>query len=143
MIRHWSENLVGAPRPGPIGSDLPIVRRHQKTQKEPAEDLQLAWCKAIPNCNPPLRSANGDLCCRHLPRRLDWEFQYLAERIQICIPWSNVIVFPKIDTRCADADLFGNFRNRQMTLDPGLTEVASKVTLSSQWSDPFNLRENI
>ena len=51
-----------------------------------------------------------------------------------------MIVFPKIDACRADADLFGNFRNRELTLDPGLTEVTSKIALSSQWTDPFNLR---
>jgi hypothetical protein len=54
-----------------------------------------------------------------------------------------VIVLPKIDARRADADLFGDFRNRELTLDPGFTEVTSKIALSSQWTDPFNLREMI
>ena len=52
------------------------------------------------------------LCRSHLPRRPDWQFQHFAERAQICIPWSNVIRFPKIDARRADADLFSNFGNR-------------------------------
>jgi hypothetical protein len=49
----------------------------------------------------------------------------------------------KIDARRADADLFGDFRNRELPLDPGFTEVTSKIALSSQWTDPFNLREMI
>ena len=52
------------------------------------------------------------LCRSHLPRRSDRQLQYLAKRAQVRIPWSNVIVFPKIDAGCADADLFSNFGNR-------------------------------
>ena len=52
------------------------------------------------------------LCRSHLPRRPDRQLQYLAKRAQICIPWSNVIRFPKIDARRADADLFGYFSDR-------------------------------
>jgi hypothetical protein len=53
-----------------------------------------------------------DLPSSHLPRRSDRQLQYLAKCAQILIPWSYVIIFPKIDTRGADADLFGNFDNR-------------------------------
>jgi hypothetical protein len=52
------------------------------------------------------------LCRCHLPCCSDWEFQYLAKRAQIRITWSNVIRFPKIDTRRADANLFGHFSDR-------------------------------
>jgi hypothetical protein len=52
------------------------------------------------------------LCRCHFPRRSDRQLQYLAKRAQIPIPWANPIIFPKIDTRGADADLFGNFDNR-------------------------------
>ena len=53
-----------------------------------------------------------DLPSRYLPCRSDREFEHLAKCAQICIPWSNVIRFPKIDARGADADLFSNFGNR-------------------------------
>ena len=52
------------------------------------------------------------LCRCHLPCRPDRQLQHLAKCAQICIPWSNVIGFPKIDARRADADLLGYFSNR-------------------------------
>ena len=60
------------------------------------------------------RLLNGGrrLCRSHLPCRSDREFQHLAKGAQICIPWPNVIRFPKIDARRADADLFRYFSDR-------------------------------
>ena len=65
----------------------------------------------------PSRARTGEfnrqkLCRSHLPRRSDRQLQYLAQRAQVPIPWSNVIVFPKIDACRADAHLFSNFGNR-------------------------------
>ena len=48
----------------------------------------------------------------HLPCRSDREFQHLAKGAQICIPWSDVIRFPKIDACRADTDLLSDFGNR-------------------------------
>ena len=48
----------------------------------------------------------------HLTRRPDRQFQHLAKGTQIRIPWSYVIIFPKIDARRADANLFSDFCNR-------------------------------
>jgi hypothetical protein len=52
------------------------------------------------------------LCRSHLARRPDRQPQYLAKCAQIRIPWSNMIIFPKIDACRADADLFSNFGHR-------------------------------
>jgi hypothetical protein len=52
------------------------------------------------------------LCRCHLPCCSDREFEHLAKSAQICIAWSYVIIFPKVDARRADADLFSNFGNR-------------------------------
>jgi hypothetical protein len=60
----------------------------------------------------PLAFYRQRLCRCHFPRRSDQQLQYLAKCAQIPIPWANPIIFPKIDTRGADADLFGNFDNR-------------------------------
>ena len=37
-----------------------------------------------------------------------------------------MISFPEIYARLTDADLFGNFGNRQATLDPSVAEMASE-----------------
>jgi len=49
---------------------------------------------------------------RHLTRSSDRQLQHLAQRRKIFAAWPNAVVLPKIDARCADAYLFGNFCNR-------------------------------
>ena len=73
---------------------------------------------------------------RHLPRRSDRQPQYLAQGRQIHISWSAVIGLPKVDTRCAHAHLLGNFNNRQPTLGPSIADIAGKIWLARQCTNP-------
>jgi hypothetical protein len=86
MIRHSLPLLFVQEECAPLGR-----------QRQPVAPLEFDWQR--------LRRS-------HLPGRSDRQLQYLAKCAQILIPWSHVIIFPKIDTRGADADLFGNFDNR-------------------------------
>jgi hypothetical protein len=63
-------------------------------------------------------SSEGSLCSRHFPRRSDRQLQHLAQRRQILVTGPAIIRFPKVNARRADANLFSNFSDRQMTLDP-------------------------
>ena len=75
----------------------------------------------------------GDmLSSRHLSRRPDRQLQDLAQRRQIFFTWPTMIGLPEVYACRADADLFGNFCDRQTTLDASVTKKAGKVWLTRQ-----------
>jgi hypothetical protein len=80
----------------------------------------------------PLLVLRDPLRFGHRSRGPDWQLQRLAQSGQVVVTWTAVIRFPEIDTRRADADLFGNFGNRQATSNTSVTKIMSKRRLSSQ-----------
>ena len=72
------------------------------------------------------------LCGGHLSGRSNGQLQRLAQSGQIGVTGTAVVRFPKIDARCADADLFGNFDSRQATSNTSFTKMASERRLARQ-----------
>jgi hypothetical protein len=80
----------------------------------------------------PGTGRNSGLASRHSLRRSDRQLQDLAQCGQVRIPWPAVISLPEVDARLADADLLGNFGNRQSTPDASIMKNVGKAWLTRQ-----------
>ena len=76
--------------------------------------------------------AKSELCSGHLSGRSNGQLQRPAQSSEIGVTRTAVVRFPKIDARCADADLFGNVSNRQATSNASFTKMASERRFAGQ-----------
>ena len=82
----------------------------------------------------------GGLASRHCFRCSHWQLQDLAQCAQIGVPWATVICLPEIDARLADADLLGDFSDRQATLDAGVPQITRQTWFTSQSPNSFSIK---
>jgi hypothetical protein len=112
-------------------------------------EVSLAGCA---NAHPPTSNASstidsdqiartmGKLTSCHCFRCSHWQLQDLAQCAQIGVPWATVICLPEIDARLADADLLGNFSDRQATLDAGVPQITRQTWFTSQSPNSFSIK---
>ena len=80
------------------------ARVGQSTARPDYEEQRQAF--PVERLRSPAFEFNQQRLCRcHLSRSPNRQLEHLAKCAQICISWSNVIRFPKIDARRADANL--------------------------------------
>jgi len=84
--------------------------------------------------------ATGGLASRHRFRRSHWQLQDLAQCAQIRVPRATVICLPEIDARLADADLLGDFSDRQATLNAGVPQITRQTWFTRQSSNSFSIK---
>jgi len=64
-------------------------------------------------------------------------FNALHNAVRLAIPWPAIVVFPEVNARPADVDLFGDFGNRQATPQPSVTNEVSEIRFASQCNHLF------
>jgi hypothetical protein len=112
-------------------------------------EVRLAGCA---DAHPPTNRASrrieidqvvqimGNLASRHCLRRSHWQLQDLAQCAQVRVTWSTVICLPEIDARLADADLLGDFSDRQTTLNAGVPQITRQTWFTRQSSNSFSIK---
>jgi len=112
-------------------------------------EVSLAGCA---NTHPPSNQASGRidsvqairttarLAGGHGFRRSHRQLQDLAQCAQIRVTWPTVICLPEIDARLADADLLGDFSNRQATLNAGVPQITRQTWFTRQSSNSFSIK---
>ena len=94
----------------------------------------------------PTGSAYKHRCCqkvgsarRHLPRRPDRQFQYLAQGGQARIPWPTTVRLPVVNARCTDTDLIRHFGDRKTTPNSCFPKIATEGRFAGHRSSPFRI----
>ena len=80
------------------------------------------------------------LTSHHCFCRSHWQLQNLTQCAQIRVTWPTVIGFPEVDARLADADLLGDFSDRQATLNAGIPQITRQTWFTSQSSNSFSIK---
>ena len=96
--------------------------------------------------NWPTGSTHKHQCCqdvrsarRHLPRRPDRQFQYLAQCGQARISWPTTVRLPVVNARCTDTDLTRHFGDRKTTPNSCFPKIATEGRFAGHRSSPFRI----